>query len=156
MFLLDEAVPRDALAALLSVRVFDRLERMNLLVVDGRKVVCPLNLFPCGHFYLATDKRGLHPELNQVMWLYPESWQLAKLAIKRPVRNALDLCTGSGIHALLARSFADEVVAVDTNPRAIAFAELNRAFNGVERVTFLRGDLYRPLEALPRADRRFG
>jgi SAM-dependent methyltransferase len=90
------------------------------------------------------------------MWLYPESWQLARLMLRRPVERALDLCTGSGIHALLARRFADRVVGIDKSPRAIAFAEHNRAFNAVNRVEFLQGDLYRSLAGLRASERRFG
>ena len=156
VFLTDETVPVDALAPVLGVRAIDGLERMQLLELRDGRLACPLNLFPCRGLYLATDKRGLHPAYNQVMWLYPECWHLARLAVRRRARRVLDLGTGSGIHALLARRFADEVVGVDTNARAIAFAEANRAFNGVERVAFLRGDLYRPLMDLPQSARRFG
>jgi SAM-dependent methyltransferase len=156
-FLLDEQVPRDALLSLLGSRVTSALERMHLLTLGpGALAACPLNLFPCEGLYLVTDKKGLHPTFNQVMWLYPECWYLARLAVRRPTERALDLCTGSGIHALLARRFARHVVAVDTNPRAVAFAEYNRALNGIDRVSFLLGDLYGPVAELERPKRRFG
>ena len=60
--------------------------------------------------------------------------------------RALDLCTGSGIIALACARKAREVVAVDINPRAIEFARLNAALNGmVEKVDVRLGNLFDPV-----------
>ncbi len=81
------------------------------------------------------------------MYLGADSYLLAHLAPQPPTGGAaLDLCTGSGVHAVLAAQRGADVVGVDVNPRAIAFACFNAQLNGVApRCTFSTGDLYRPL-----------
>jgi carbamoyltransferase len=58
----------------------------------------------------------------------------------------LDLCCGSGVQALFAASYSDEVVGVDINPRALRFARFNAALNRVDRATFVEGDTYAPID----------
>ena len=66
------------------------------------------------------------------------------MAQQRPRRftRALDLCTGTGLHALMLRDVADHVVGADLNPRAIAYARLNASLHGTEAVSFMRSDLF--------------
>jgi methylase of polypeptide subunit release factors len=60
--------------------------------------------------------------------------------------TVLDLCTGSGIMAILAAGKAQEVVGVDVNPRAIAFAQLNAELNELEgKIQFRAGNLFGPV-----------
>ena len=47
---------------------------------------------------------------------------LAALTVRRQVGAALDLGTGSGVHALLAARHAERVVGVDLNRRALRLA----------------------------------
>jgi methylase of polypeptide subunit release factors len=53
--------------------------------------------------------------------------------------------TGSGIHALLAASHAEHVVATDVNARALAFTELNAALNELTNIECRRGSLFEPV-----------
>lgn len=71
---------------------------------------------------------------------------LAYLTPRRMGGRALDLGTGSGFQALLASRYADEVVATDVDPRALAFARLSLAMNGVENVELRRGSYFEPVE----------
>jgi methylase of polypeptide subunit release factors len=84
------------------------------------------------------------------LYLGGDSYGLARLA-GRPGgargRDALDLCTGSGVAALHAARFYDRVVGVDINPRAINFARFNALLNGLGNVAFEVGDLYAGLGA---------
>lgn len=85
---------------------------------------------------------------------YPisDSWMLAGMLRQENLTGAavLDLCTGSGMLAVLAALLgADEVVAVDVSRRALVSARLNAALNGA-RVKPLRGNLF---QAVP--GRRF-
>ena len=57
---------------------------------------------------------------------------LASLTVRRSVARALDLGTGNGLQALLAKRHAERVVAADINPRAVELAQLNAALNEVE------------------------
>jgi len=60
----------------------------------------------------------------------------------RRIDRALDLCTGTGIHALWLSEVADEVVGTDINPRALAYARLNAALQGAGHITFAEADLF--------------
>jgi len=63
----------------------------------------------------------------------------------RPDTAVLDLCTGSGLLAIVAaRRGARTVVAVDISRRAVFATRLNAKLNGV-RVKVMRGDLFRPV-----------
>jgi release factor glutamine methyltransferase len=63
--------------------------------------------------------------------------------------EVLDVCTGSGVAALLAAPRASSTTAVDASVSAVLAAKANAALNG-RRVRVLHGDLFRPV-----ADRRF-
>ena len=57
--------------------------------------------------------------------------------------------TGSGVNAILAARTAHVVLGVDTNPHAVAAARANADRNGAaDRTTFVRGDLFDPVEGL--------
>ena len=60
----------------------------------------------------------------------------------------LDLCTGSGCLAVaLAKEFpAAEVFGTDISEKALEYAMMNVSINGIQNVTFLRGDLYEPVK----------
>jgi len=67
-----------------------------------------------------------------------------------PVR-IIDLCTGSGCIAVsLAKELAAaRIIATDASEKALAVARENSRRHGVaERIRFLQGDLFRPLEEL--------
>ena len=73
------------------------------------------------------------------------------LTPRRRVARALDVGTGSGIHALRAAAHADHVVATDVNPRALEFTRLNAALNGLTNIETRIG---KPLRARRRRDVR--
>jgi 2-polyprenyl-3-methyl-5-hydroxy-6-metoxy-1,4-benzoquinol methylase len=69
--------------------------------------------------------------------------------------RCLDLCTGTGVQALVSLSRgAAYVDAVDINPRALHIADLNARLNGLRsRITLYEGDMFTPLSADQRYDR---
>src|SRR5262245_21332337 len=81
------------------------------------------------------------------MPLFPESYDLGRIAVRAPVERALDVCTGSGIHALLAARHAREAAGVDISPRALAFSRFNAWLNAIDNVAWMEGDVYAPLPA---------
>lgn len=125
----------------------DVLERMQLLRADHerRLVRSPFCLFPCEGVFIATDAIAGQPGINQVMCLFPESYMLAGVVPRVGVSRTLDLCTGSGIHAIVAAQHSSSVVGVDINPRAITFSRFNAALNQASNVRFFAGDLYEPV-----------
>jgi hypothetical protein len=146
LFLASEPVALASLERALAPPKIETLVATGLIQVVGSVASSDLNLFPIGDLVLATDRPGLQLGINPVSALYPETYILSS-AIDRSQRHprTLDLCTGSGVHALLAGSHSDHVLAVDINPRAIAFARFNQALNDLPpTVTFAEGDLYDP------------
>lgn len=84
----------------------------------------------------------------------PETELLVEEAIKKVTSEGkgsslsiLDLCTGSGCVALaLARKFPDaQVYGIDASEIAIEYARKNAETNGINNVTFLRGNLFEPI-----------
>lgn len=115
------------------------VEVLRKLSLDG---AC--SLWPCLGLAVLTDPFITEVNFQQAVYrLGSDSYALARLTPRRPVRRALDLCTGSGIHALLASQHAEETLGVDINPRAVQFAALNARLNGCD-AEFVRGDLYAP------------
>jgi len=85
---------------------------------------------------------GTHPDA--VLGVGAASLTLAAATPRRNVGRTLDLGTGSGVQALLADDHSDAVVATDHNPRAVAFARLSAALNGVD-LDVREGDLLAPV-----------
>ena len=76
---------------------------------------------------------------------YTPTARTCDLLTPRPrCRRALDVGTGSGIHALLAAAHAKHVVATDVNPRALAYTELNAALNGLDNIECRQGSFFEP------------
>ncbi len=79
---------------------------------------------------------------------HSDSWMLAEHLSLEPLHEqsrVLDLCTGSGMLAVLAATRARSgVVAVDVSTRAVLTARINAKLNGVT-VRALRGDLFEPV-----------
>lgn len=151
LFLLNEIVPVEQAMEVFTEADLYALRTMSLIRIDEDVVWAPVNLFPATGHYIATDRRTFpkenRPEFNRIMWLYPESYMLAGLIDRtRRVRKALDLGTGSGIHALKAAPHSEQVIGVDINARAIAFSTFNQRLNSIPNVEFRLGDLYEPVK----------
>jgi SAM-dependent methyltransferase len=148
LFLLDVSASREEVEAAVAPLGVDRLERMGVLRAEGDGVAATLTLLPSDDFLIASDQyRGEgSPRADHVLGLSVSTRVLAALTVRRPVESALDVGTGSGVHALAAARHAGRVVAVDINPRALRFGEFNAALNGVENVEFREGSVFDPVE----------
>ncbi|MFA6055254.1 MAG: peptide chain release factor N(5)-glutamine methyltransferase [Thermodesulfovibrionales bacterium] len=62
----------------------------------------------------------------------------------------LDLCTGSGCIALaLAKAFPDaQVYGTDMSADALGYAGENAELNNIKNITFLKGDLFKPVKGM--------
>ncbi len=152
LFLFNRPVLRRLLGKVFDPGGLRALEEMRLVERDNATVTSPVAVFPCRDLYVVTDALGDHGVANKVMPLCAESYDLAALVSRRKRLRALDLCTGSGVHALLASRHCRDVVGVDISRRAVAFAEFNAWFNRVANVAFRRGDLYGPVQRTPGYD----
>lgn len=147
LFLLNEPVQTTALRCLFSDDDLNALAAMNLIRLDRDVAVCDLAIFECAGLFFATDARVKRPSgVNGVMPLHPDSFDLVGSVSRKPVESTLDLCTGSGVHALVAARHSKHVAATDINPRALHFAEFNAWLNDITNIEFRRGDLFRAVE----------
>jgi methylase of polypeptide subunit release factors len=147
LFMDGQPVAVDRLGAHVSSAFVDAALEMRLAERTGRFLESKVCLFPCYGKYVLTDRAAKNTAINQVMWLWGESFILGGLVKRAPRRRAIDLCTGSGVHALLASDHCQSVVGADINPRAIEFARFNAALNGIGNVEFVLSDLFNSVES---------
>jgi hypothetical protein len=151
LFLLQGALPPEELDGLFVAPEREALIRSGLLAIDEMGVGrARASLFPAANRLIFSDHAW--PELphpgqavvpyDHVMAVGVDSRHLARCTSRRPFRVALDLCTGSGIHALLASTHAEQVLAVDINPRAACCTRFNAQVWGAANLEVLVGDLY--------------
>ena len=80
---------------------------------------------------------GVRPTVppDHVLGINSAATTLAQLTVRRPVGRALDIGTGCGVQALHLTGHADQIVATDVNPRALALARLTAALNEIAVAT---------------------
>lgn len=158
LFYLQGGIPANLAGQHFPGDLLDGLIDLGLLAAspDGSQVHSLVDIFSVDETLFITDPcrvNAVHqpewlrrrlPGAERVMYLGPDSVLLARGTVRLKRRRVLDLCTGSGIHAILAAAHSDQVTGVDINPRALRFSRLNAALNGCPDVTFLEGDLYQP------------
>jgi HemK-related putative methylase len=147
LFIDGRAISLDQLRKHVSAGFIDAVVETRLAETTGSAVQSKLCLFPCYGKYIVTDRAQKNSAINQVMWLWGESFILGGMIKRTPRRRAIDLGTGSGVHAILASDLCESVVAVDINPRALEFARFNAALNGVKNIEFAQGDLFNAVES---------
>ncbi|HTQ06927.1 MAG TPA: methyltransferase [Polyangiaceae bacterium] len=158
LWLLQGALPLSELKELFDAPTERALRTAGLLSGDERTVRARASLFPVGEELVFADHASHEldpsaaetPQHDRVMYIGTDSRWLARVTFRKPILSALDLCTGSGIHALLAARHAARVTAVDVNPRALACTRFNARLRGVTNLDALEGDLYAPV-----GERRF-
>lgn len=80
---------------------------------------------------------------NIDVYLGSDSYRLAENIGYHRGRTVLDLCSGSGIQGLLSARFAEKVVSVELNAKAVPVTRFNILLNNCEdRVELRQGDLY--------------
>jgi SAM-dependent methyltransferase len=146
-FIDGNEVSVDRLGRHVSPAFIDSALETRLAEKNGSILHSRICLFPCYGKFVVTDRAQKNTGINQVMWLWGESFILGGLVKRHPRRRAIDLGTGSGIHALLASGHCESVVGVDINPRAIEFARFNGVLNGINNTEFVLSDLFDSIEA---------
>jgi SAM-dependent methyltransferase len=149
LFLIGSTVDRSDLEASLPGVQVAELERLGLVEAVDRGVRSTVRITPHGDIVIAGDRNYYgdppHHVADVVTGVNSPATLLADLAVRRPVDRALDLGTGGGIQALLLANHCKKVVAVDINPRALYFAELNAALNRVGNIELRRGSWFEPV-----------
>lgn len=147
LFLLAQPVNADDLLEMFNEEQLQLLHTTGLLDRTEGSYKSTAAIFPCLDGFFATDHMFTsHVSANTVYPLGLDSYLLSRALLNPQVENTLDMCTGCGLHAILAAKYSKQVTGVDKNPRAVNFAQFNALLNQVENVRFLAGDLYEPLK----------
>jgi SAM-dependent methyltransferase len=153
-FVLGVPVPDDELAAALPTLGLDGARELGLLTADGApgmdlRPYAFLDAHGAGSWWIASDVGELATggalRTDHVLGVGGASATLAGLQLPDPVDATLDLGTGCGIQALHAARRSRRVVATDISERALDYARLNAALNGVTNIEFRLGSLYEPV-----------
>jgi SAM-dependent methyltransferase len=116
---------------------------------DGEGKVDPkVQIWPIGGLIMAVDLPWRRSTALPADFVVPPgslTLELANAMIRRPCKRMLDLGTGSGMLALLAAKFAQDVVATDINARAAEFTRFNAKLNQIDNVRCLVGNLFEPV-----------
>ncbi len=157
LFLMGESVPVEAAKRAVAPMALDRWIDAGLLLMEhGDKTVAPqVKLLPIGGLILASDKprRWTHdarPDFVMAPGL--TTVELAHATLRRPSKRTLDLGAGCGALGLLSASHSREIVATDTNARALAFTAFNARLNGIDKVSCRTGSLFEPVADEARFD----
>ena len=134
-------------AAHLEPGVADALVATRLVSRQGERLVPQSRIVPVEDVLLASDgfTRDADDPPDYVATYTPTARTCDLLTPRVRCDRALDIGTGSGIHALLAAEHAKHVVAVDVNERALAYTRLNAALNGLDNVECRTGSLFEPV-----------
>lgn len=148
LFFLEQAVPRAEFQRLIEQKLANDLCALGLVEQDDKRVKARVLLVPAEDRLVAGDRYQKLPadtSVEHVLSVNPPARFLLRMALRQPARRLLDLCTGNGIFALVLASIADKVVATDLNPRALEFARLNAALNGIGNIELRLGALFAPV-----------
>lgn len=150
IFLCGEYEAHSALLAHLGGDVLDVLQGMGLLVCAGERSYAACALYPVEDLLIASDRWTnpdhspfLSPEDSVYPAMLPNTRLFLDLIPRGDCESFLDLCSGTGVAALLAaRSGAAHVWAGDIAERSTAFAEFNARLNGIANCSAVTSDLY--------------
>lgn len=114
----------------------------------GDEVAPNARILPVGNLLLASDgfSQDADDPADYVATYTPTARVLDSLTPRPRVDRALDVGTGSGVHALLAAQHAGLVIATDVNQRALAYTQLNAALNGIRNIECRHGSLFEPVD----------
>jgi hypothetical protein len=149
LFLLGLPVGTEEFRRAVAPTTLENWAELGLIEADGADVLRRVEIFPYEGLLLAHPAPSHGRRLREpVMKVTPGShhtWTLAHMTVRRPVGVALDLGTGSGLHALLATPHSQKVIGVDCNPNALNLAVFNAQLNGLSNVEFRGGNFFEPV-----------
>lgn len=145
----ERAVERSALDSLLALDLL-RIGRFDSVAAGLEDVYySPVYLYPVAGFVIASDRHD-NPD-GSPLALPPDvvfpaidagTLRFLGLLPRRPAEEALDLCSGTGIGALVLSRHVQRVIAADITPRATHFTQFNVLLNGRSNVEVVQGDLF--------------
>ena len=148
LFLAGRPLEAASVRAALGAETTELLLAAGILMAEAADLRSPHLLVSYLNRHVLAAPPPAHPRFHAAAAPYcgPESlWYARIVALRGPYRRALDLCTGTGLIAMLPQ--AEEVIAVELDPAALATVEVNLALNLVNHVELRQGDLFAPVAA---------
>jgi len=135
-----------------TIAAFLNLDILRPNDEDASEYYTSVFLYPVAGFYVASD-RPVDPDgivREREDWVLPAIYEgtlnFLRMLITSPSDEALDLCSGTGIGALVLSRTAGHVTAVDISPRAGHYARFNKELNNQRNIEVREGDLYDAIE----------
>jgi methylase of polypeptide subunit release factors len=152
LFLLGADEPHEQVQAALPSTPLATLAANGVLDMSSGAARAALDIRPHSdgvrEFYVVSDQdaalRSGPLRHDHVLGIGGASMSLARAVIRTPVNQALDLGTGCGIQALHLDAHCAEIVATDTNDRALALAAATARLNGMSW-DLRSGSLFEPV-----------
>jgi SAM-dependent methyltransferase len=142
----------------LSADTLRLLFRLDILARDTRfpgLVYSTVAILPVGRELIVCDRGSApdgseHPLLPDLVYppIYDNTLRYLGSLPSTPCDAMLEIGTGAGIGAIMGARHARRVWATDIAARAVHFASLNCRLAGLDNVTVLEGDLFKPVEGL--------
>ncbi len=152
LFMLGTQESLESVSALIPVDVLLAMSNLGLLVPSPERnncMVSPVGLCALDAQYFVSDRWNSWGdaalELSEDT-VYPactlNTQRFLKSVSYSHCESLLDLCSGTGVAAMLGAKYARNTWAADVTERSAYFAEFNKRLNGLENVNVVRGDLY--------------
>ena len=148
LFWLGRKVTTDTITRILPDLDIDALAGVGILTRLNQSVQSTIKLSPFYDMLMISDFSADTLEdipAHHVLGVGAASITLANVTVRRQVDSVLDIGTGAGIQAFLARRHGKKVIGTDTNERALNFARLNAFLNDIDEIQWRSGSLYEPV-----------
>lgn len=156
-FALGEPILLSSLYALFDEDILNHLYELEVLNRD--EDYCWLNnllLVTYENLYFFVGNCSSYPtnqDLIQRPYVGIDTYWLSRIVSNKLYGRVLDLCTGSGIQALIAAKTANEVIAIDVDPLACKIAKINVFLNKLDdTIKVYQSDLYSVLNKSEKFD----
>lgn len=159
LFLIGESVEEQELKRWLPAGVWEAAAGLELIARSAERPgswYATAALYPAYGLHIASD-RWTNPEATPIQAamdvVFPAITEYTGYFMDAlppdPCESFLDLCSGTGIGALVAAArYARHAWSLDITESSTRCAEFNRLLNGLDNVTVARGDLYEPVVGL--------
>jgi SAM-dependent methyltransferase len=145
LFKFNKVLPRSIVDSGLGRHITEDLLNSGLLIAEGRNIRSKYGIAAYKNcYFLHQYPSGAY----DFVYLGDDSYILAShLPFNFKARNVLDLCSGTGIQAVLLAGSAEKLTGVELSPLAVNAARFNAILNNVEKkLTIIQGDLYAPVK----------
>lgn len=139
----------EKITEILEKDFIDALLEVGFFINDNGVIYSEYSIVSYMGFYFVVSILPDYPSArskNQEVYIGMDTYRLTSILPKKRITSHLDLCTGSGIQAIVESPFLKKTVALDVNANVIPVLRFNLVLNDVEdKITVVESDLYKKL-----------